>query len=87
MNLIMKIHKRIDFLVCQKMLSLQKLLYLFIVFTKRKVGAHIAMPIKGNVHLLFLNSQIPQYLVIIYSYYIIVFSLKLIVFRRKWQQL
>lgn len=39
-----------------EMLPSRKLSYLIIVyFTKRKLGAHIAMPIKGNVHLLFHN--------------------------------
>lgn len=38
------------------LLTLGKCSYLIITFTKRKVGAHIAMPIKGNVHLLLLVS-------------------------------
>lgn len=35
----------------------RKLLYFMIMFTKRNVGVRIAMPIKGNVHLLFRNVQ------------------------------
>lgn len=38
-----------------------KLSYLTIVFTERKVGAHLAMPIKGNVHLLFHYVQNPRH--------------------------
>lgn len=54
-----------------KTLSLEQFSYLIIVFTKRKVGAHIAMPIKGNVHLLFHNAK---------THDIKTFCLKLIVF-------
>lgn len=43
--------------ICQKIFFSGKLLYFMIMFTKRNVGARIAMPIKGNVHLLFRNVQ------------------------------
>lgn len=58
MNLKFKLIKNLAFLVIyQEMFSLGKFSYLIIVFTKRKVGTytHIAMPINGNVHLLFHN--------------------------------
>lgn len=56
MNLKVNLYDDTDYLViCQEISSSGIFLYLIIVFTKRKVGAYIAMPIKGNVHLLFHN--------------------------------
>lgn len=43
------------FLFIRKKMSLRPFSYLIVMFTKRKQGAHIALPIKGNVHLLFHN--------------------------------
>lgn len=55
MDLHVKLNKNIVFLIIRRvLLTLGKLYsYLIIVSTKRKVGAHLAMSIKGNVHLLF----------------------------------
>lgn len=53
----MHLHENKVFLITRRdLLTLGKYSYLIITFTKRKVGAHIAMPIKGNVHLLLLVS-------------------------------
>jgi len=53
----MHLYKNTDFLITRRdLLTLGKYSYLIIAFTKRKVGAHLAMPIKGNVHLLLLVS-------------------------------
>lgn len=58
MDLIVKFFVTIIFQVIRlETLSLEQFSYLIIVCTKRKVGAHIAMPIKGNVHLLFHNTK------------------------------
>jgi len=48
-----KIKLHVFSFIYYEMLSLGTFSYLIMVFTKRKVGAHIALPIKGNVHLLF----------------------------------
>lgn len=54
MDLHVKLNKNIVFLIIRRdLLTLGKYSYLIIVSTKRKVGAHLAMSIKGNVHLLF----------------------------------
>lgn len=56
MNLRLNLYHNINYLViCQDISSSGVFSYLIIVFTKRKVGAYIAMPLKGNVHLLFHN--------------------------------
>jgi len=47
-----KINKNIVFLIIRRdLLTLGKYSYLIIVSTKRKVGAHLAISLKGNVHL------------------------------------
>lgn len=46
---------------CNEILYFGKFSYLIMVFTKRKVGACIAMPLKGNVHLLFHTIISPRY--------------------------
>jgi hypothetical protein len=54
MDLQVKLNKNtVFFIIRRDLLTLGKHSYLVIVSTKRKVGAHIAMSIKGNVHLLF----------------------------------
>lgn len=51
----MHLHKNTMFLITRRdLLTLGKFSYLIITFMKRKIGAHISMPIKGNVHLLLL---------------------------------
>lgn len=51
----LKLKLQIFSFICQEMLYFGIFSYLIIVFTKRKIGADIALPIKGNVHLLFHN--------------------------------
>lgn len=73
MNLKLSLHEYTDFPVSCLNIRLQTLWYLIIIaimFTKRKVGAYIAMSIKGNVHLLFHNFQNPQYLVKTVKYFV-----------------
>jgi len=49
-----KLKKNTVFSIIRRdLFTLGKYSYLIIVSTKRKVGAHLAMSIKGNVHLLF----------------------------------
>jgi len=64
MNLKLNLYEDTVFRVIRLNICLQTFwcLIVIIMFTKRKVGAHIAMPIKGNVHLLFHNVQNSQYL-------------------------
>lgn len=60
----------------KELLSFGKFPYLIIIFTKRKVGACIAMPIKGNVHLLFHNIISPRYLSATFCSMVIMLSCK-----------
>lgn len=63
MNLKLNLHEDNVFRVIRLNICLQIFWCLIIImFTKRKVGALLAMPIKGNVHLLFHNVQNSQYL-------------------------
>lgn len=61
MNLKIKSFGNLYFSVNGRKTSMKEWLHIIIIHTKRRVGAYIAMPIKGNVHLLFHYGGNPLY--------------------------